>query len=191
MPSPQEKSLSSPVPDRSEKPHWLKASSAALKIILHMMILNSEPKFYLYDILKLPVKSGAAKENLAAVHFKKACDYFTDTAQGLFELFYVRDKEKRETDFLILGDKKPWILAECRSSEKEPDTSLRYFSEAIRPAYTYQLIDEPDYRRDYRDGITVIGSGFKPCVSYLAGLLRYNEKSVISFSFKDGFFSAG
>ena len=118
--------------------------------------LIAEPKFYLFDILSLPENSGQRKENLAAIHLKKACDYFTDTAQGHFELYYLRDKEKREVDFLLLKNKKPWILVECKSSEKTPDKNLQYFHEVIKPEKSFQLIDDNDYKKAYRDGITVM-----------------------------------
>ena len=39
------------------------------------------------------------------------CQYFTDTAQGEFDLHFVRDKEGREVDFLVVRDGKPWWLA--------------------------------------------------------------------------------
>lgn len=34
-----------------------------------------------------------------------------------FSLFYIRNREKEETDFLILRDKKPWLLIEAKSSD--------------------------------------------------------------------------
>ncbi|HCU25300.1 MAG TPA: hypothetical protein DF383_09795, partial [Deltaproteobacteria bacterium] len=61
------------------------------------------------------VENPAARfENLIAGHFFKTCQFGTDSGVGNFELFYVRDKEKREVDFLIVRDKKPWLLAECK-----------------------------------------------------------------------------
>lgn len=120
--------------------------------------LTSEPKFYLFDTLALDEKDkGRINENLAALHLAKACDFFTDTAQGEFELRYVRDKEKREADFLVLRDKKPWLMIECKSGETEVDANLLYFARQLKMKHVFQLVDKPNYRREYPAlGVTVM-----------------------------------
>ena len=65
--------------------------------------IRSEPKFYLYDILQIHEKAKRI-ENLTALHLLKACHFWTDTGEGFFDLSFVRDKEKREVDFLIVKD---------------------------------------------------------------------------------------
>ena len=82
---------------------------------------------------------------------------FIDTAQGVFELYFIRDKEKRKVDFLIVKEKSPLILIDCKSSEKEPEKNLRYFHDLLKVERSFQLIDDPDYHKSYRDGITVMG----------------------------------
>ncbi len=71
--------------------------------------LRKQQKIYLFDwaLLKDP---GAKKENLVAVHLKKAVDMWNDTGMGDFSLFYVMDKNQREVDFLIVKDSIPWFL---------------------------------------------------------------------------------
>ncbi len=58
----------------------------------------------------------------------KACDFWTDTAQGVFDLRFVRTKEKEEVDFLVLRNSKPWLLVECKSSTTMPQKTLIKFS---------------------------------------------------------------
>ncbi len=131
--------------------------------------LTSEPKFYLFDILRIPAgEQGKRRENLAALHLAKACRYWTDTAQGVFDLFFLRDKEKREVDFLIVRDKKPWMMVEVKSGVKEISPSLSYFHGMLQPQMTFQIVDSPPaYRRFHADsGITVIGAE-----RFFAGLL--------------------
>jgi predicted AAA+ superfamily ATPase len=86
-------------------------------------------------------------ENLVAVHLLRACLYWTDNGYGLFQLHYVRDKEKREVDFLITNKRKPYLLIEAKLSEKEVDRSLPYFQERLRPQYAFQIIGESS--KDY------------------------------------------
>lgn len=110
--------------------------------------LKAEPKTYLYDILRLKDSDiGLRRENLAAIHLLKAVQFWNDTAAGEFELCYLRDKEKREVDFLVTWDKKPWVMVECKSSEKSISKNLLYFSELLKPTHCFQLCDSPGYDR--------------------------------------------
>ncbi len=112
--------------------------------------LKAETKLYLFDILQIPSENRPKRlENLAALHLLKACHYWTDTAQGNFELSFVRDKEKREVDFLVLKDRKPWILIECKSNQKSISNALTYFNRILRPDHCFQLVDDPGFDREY------------------------------------------
>ena len=75
-----------------------------------------------------------------ALHLLKACYAWSDFGFGDYNLHYVRDKEKRETDFLVTENEKPWMLVECKLSGKEPDSSLQYFHKALKPKYVFQVV---------------------------------------------------
>jgi hypothetical protein len=109
---------------------------------------RAEPKLYLYDILRIP-KSDLAKrlENLTGLHLLKMCHFWTDTAQGEFELRFVRNKDGREVDFVILRDSKPWMLIECKSGRKEPAPDLLFYAKLLRPQHVIQLLQENGYDR--------------------------------------------
>lgn len=55
---------------------------------------------------------GARAETFVACHLLEAVDGWTDLGVGDFELRYLRDKQKREVDFLVVRDRKPWFLVE-------------------------------------------------------------------------------
>lgn len=113
--------------------------------------IRSEPKFYLYDILQIPKNELAKRrENLTALHLLKACQYWTDAAFGHFELFYVRDKEKREVDFLVCREREPWMLVECKSGSIEVSKSLHRFAEVLKPSMTIQLCEKEGYDRYFQ-----------------------------------------
>ena len=116
------------------------------------------PKLYLYDILRLPASATSARlENLTALHLLKACHYWTDTAQGDFELFFVRDKEGREVDFLVVRDGRPFWLVECTSSDTQPSPSLLHFMARLGGARAFQLVSKPGYDRVHaQDGLRVL-----------------------------------
>jgi predicted AAA+ superfamily ATPase len=108
--------------------------------------LRAEPKVYLFD--HLPIESPAAKiENLAACHLLKMCHYWTDLALGDFSLHYFRNKEREEIDFVVVKDKKVWMLVECKSGDTRPSKTLTKYQALFRPRYSIQLVSKPAYEK--------------------------------------------
>jgi hypothetical protein len=60
---------------------------------------------------------------------------------GQYDLWFIRDKEKREVDFLVSENKNPWFLVEVKLSSKG-SLSKNYKDPIIVPAQTFlsQLI---------------------------------------------------
>lgn len=121
--------------------------------------IKAEPKFYLYDILQIPKFENSKRlENLTALHLIKTCHFWTDTGEGLFELFFVRDKEKKEVGFLITKYKKPWILIESKTKSKNPSPNLLYYSKKLKTSLNFQLVDDKRYDKKHRmQNIRVMG----------------------------------
>jgi predicted AAA+ superfamily ATPase len=112
--------------------------------------VRAEPKLFLYDILQVK-DVGARKENLIALHLLKACQFWTDVAFGVFELSFIRTKEKEEVDFCVLRDGKVWLLVECKSGAKALSKHLVKFTEHLRPQWSFQLVDDTSYDRFYAE----------------------------------------
>lgn len=64
---------------------------------------------------------------------------------GFYEMFYLRDKEKREVDFLVTKNDKPWFLVEVKQSEKSLSASLGYFQKQIQAPHAFQIVLNADY----------------------------------------------
>ena len=77
----------------------------------------------------------------------ESCHTWTDCAMGEFELFYLRDKQKREVDFLVVRNKKPYMLVEVKSNQSTPSKSLQYFHEILKPTFTFQLVTQKTQER--------------------------------------------
>lgn len=103
--------------------------------------LRREAKVYLFDFSEIP-EPGARFENLVALHLLKLRDAWNDWGLGDYELHYVRDKEKREVDFLLTESRRPYLLLETKLSAREVSPSLLYFRERLKPAYCVQLSRE-------------------------------------------------
>ncbi len=113
--------------------------------------LKREGKLYLWDYSE--ITNPAAKfENLVAAHLLKACHYWTDTGEGLFELFYLRTKEKQEIDFLIVKDKKPWLPVEVKENDTQPSPHFKRFLPHLNCPLALQVIKQPNYQARYRVG---------------------------------------
>ncbi len=100
--------------------------------------LRKEPKLYFYHwaAVKDP---GKKLENMVACHLLKSCHAWTDLAFGDFRLWYLRDKHKREVDFLVTRDERPWLLVEVKSSDRELSPTLAHFTELLRPELSVQV----------------------------------------------------
>lgn len=107
--------------------------------------LLKEPKIYLWDwsIIK---DMGARIENFVASHLLKSVHYWTDMGLGKYELYFIRDKDKREVDFLMTKDNKPWILVEVKKSASERlSKNLIYFQEQTQAPFAFQVVFDLPY----------------------------------------------
>ncbi len=104
--------------------------------------LKKEGKFYLWD----PAEVGDAParfENLVACHLLKACHVWTDTGEGDFELFYLRNKEKQEIDFLIVRDGVPWLPIEAKLNAVQPSRNWPRFLGCLPCRFAVQVCARP------------------------------------------------
>lgn len=101
--------------------------------------LRKEPKMYLWDWSEIEDDS-IRFENLIASHLLKFCHWLYD-GQGIkADLWYVRDVDGHEVDFLVTLDRKPWFAVEVKRDEQKPSKHLRYFATRLSIPYLYQVI---------------------------------------------------
>lgn len=108
--------------------------------------LRKEPKWFQRDWSGL-ADEGARAETLVACHLLKAVEGWTDLGFGAFQLRYLRDKQKREVDFLVVRDRKPWFLVEVKLSDASLSPSLAYFQEQTKAPHAFQVVMELPYQR--------------------------------------------
>lgn len=106
--------------------------------------LRKEPKWFLRDWSGID-NPGQRAETLMACHLLKAVEGWTDLGLGNFELRYLRDKLKREVDFLVVRDRKPWMLVEVKTSDTRLSDALRYFQSATKAKHAFQAVFELPY----------------------------------------------
>ncbi|PCI37883.1 MAG: hypothetical protein COB50_03155 [Thiotrichales bacterium] len=107
--------------------------------------LLKEPKTYMWDWSVLQ-DEGSKLENFVASHLLKAVHYWTDQGFGTYNLHFLRDLEKREVDFLVVKDAKPWFLVEVKkSSNNHISKSLYHFQSQTKAPHAFQAVFDLDY----------------------------------------------
>ncbi|MFV2068389.1 MAG: ATP-binding protein [Pirellulales bacterium] len=111
--------------------------------------LRKEPKYYLWD-WSIVDDSGQRAENLVASALLKAVHFWTDQGLGEFGLYFVRDKQKHEVDFVVTREDRPWFLVEVKSSGTAAlSPQLAYFQRQSGAVHAFQVaLDLPFVDRD-------------------------------------------
>lgn len=130
--------------------HWLEVLERMYYIFLvypHSenlpRALLKPPKVYFYDNADVDGNQGARFENLVATHLLKSLHFLEDRDGYRYQLRYIRDKEKREVDFVLLRDKKICEIIEVKWSDTEIDSSLQYYQKKLNPPQATQIVGIP------------------------------------------------
>jgi predicted AAA+ superfamily ATPase len=91
------------------------------------------PKAYFFDNADVLGDEGARFENLVATHLLKHCHFLEDSTGDRWELSYLRDKEGREVDFVLLRDGELVQLVEAKWSDADPSSALTYYCNKLKP----------------------------------------------------------
>jgi len=106
--------------------------------------LLKEPKWHLRDWSSIS-DPGARAETFVACHLLKAVEGWTDVGLGEFGLYYLRDKQQREVDFLVVRDATPWFLVEVKKSDEALSPALSYFQRMTGAKHAFQLVIDMPY----------------------------------------------
>jgi hypothetical protein len=106
--------------------------------------LRKEPKWFLRDWASIK-DPGDKAETFVACHLLKAVEGWNDMGLGKFELGYLRDKEKREVDFLLARDGKPWFLVEVKQRDESLSPTLKYFQQQLAAPFAFQVVLDANY----------------------------------------------
>ncbi len=106
--------------------------------------LRKEPKWFLRDWAIIR-DAGDKAETFVACHLLKAVDGWNDMGLGKFELGYLRDKEKREVDFIVARDGQPWFLVEVKQHDESISPALKGFQQQLAAPFAFQVVLDADY----------------------------------------------
>ena len=106
--------------------------------------LRKEPKWYLRDWAVID-DQGRRAETFVACHLHKAVDGWNDMGLGDFQLGYLRDKEKREVDLVVVRDGRPWFLVEVKHRDERLSPALEYFQKQVDAPFAFQVTVDAEY----------------------------------------------
>jgi predicted AAA+ superfamily ATPase len=78
-----------------------------------------------------------------------------DSAGERWRLYYLRDKEGREVDFVVTLDRRVDWLIEVKAADESLSGSLRYSTRKLRPKESFQLVLHVDKPQE-RDGVKIV-----------------------------------
>ena len=116
--------------------------------------VKKERKHYHFD-WSLVADNGPRFENLTACHLLKWVHFLQDSEGRDVELRYFRDVLGREVDFVVVEERNPILMVECKWSDSEPDRVLKFLKSRFPrcPAWQISATGKQDYMS--ADGIRV------------------------------------
>jgi predicted AAA+ superfamily ATPase len=91
--------------------------------------IKKEPKIYFFDLGMLPDDPEQKFENLVALSLLAHTYRKQDWEGRELELAYIKNKEGKEVDFLLVENESPVELIESKYSDSNISPMLKYFSE--------------------------------------------------------------
>jgi len=127
--------------------------------------LKKESKYYLWDWSEIENK-GQRFENMIASHLLKFCNFYHHSYGLKTKLWYIRDREGREVDFLVTWNKTPWFMVECKLKPGTHRPSS-YFGDRLNVEQRFMVtLDEKQHYIDKKSNIHVI-----PASKFLMALI--------------------
>ena len=126
--------------------------------------LKKEPKLYLIDWSEI---SDEAKrfENFIASHLLKLVHFLYDYEGYGMNLYFLRNVDKKEVDFFVTVDNRPWFAVEVKISDTSVSPHLHYYREKLNIPYCYQVVKKSGVDR-LINGIRIVSAD-----RFLCGLI--------------------
>ncbi len=114
--------------------------------------IRKQPKYYFYDIAQVSDK-GARFENLVACALLKNNHFKEDCYGEKRQLYYLKNKDKKEIDFLITKDNKPFQMIETKWKDEKLTSHFDLFTKDIPdPVKKIQLVRSCSRQRLHTSG---------------------------------------
>ena len=117
-----------------------------------MNSLKKKSKYYFYNWALIEKDKGLRFENFVACSLLKENHFREDTKGEKRGLFFLRNKEKDEVDFLITKDKSPIAMIEVKWSQETLNSNFKKFSKFFKNIKKIQLVKNLKREKTFPDG---------------------------------------
>lgn len=100
-----------------------------------------EKKYYFWDWSMVSDPSFRF-ENFVAVQLQRAVSAWNEWGKGVFDLYYIRNREGREVDFAVCDRQKVHLLVEAKEQEETISPHLYYYKEKTGAPLAIQVINK-------------------------------------------------
>ncbi len=115
--------------------------------------VKKEKKLYFYHHPAVG-DPGARFENMIASLLLKWCASVNERALGRPQLFYLRDQDRREVDFLLTEDGQPQLLIEAKRQDTQFSSGLLYYANKLKIPVA-QIVSTPGVAIRRKEGAVV------------------------------------
>jgi uncharacterized protein len=127
--------------------------------------LLKEPKYYFYDSGQVTADDGIKLENIVACALQKELHLLEDTLGRRTSLHYLRDKEGREIDFLVVIDDQPILMIEVKWADSTLNRHFAGFSKYLPGVPGIQVVGRLEREKSFESGFSIVSAA-----PWLAGL---------------------
>lgn len=127
--------------------------------------VKKEQKHYHFDWTLVPDMSFRF-ENLVACALLKLVHYRQDVFGEDIELNYFRDVDGREVDFVLVANRQPLMMIECKWSDTPISPALTYLKLRFKECEAWQI--SATGTKDY---VNDLGIRVAPATKFLTGLI--------------------
>jgi len=117
--------------------------------------LLKSPKYYFYDNGQVTGDDGAKLENLVACALLKEINKQSDCCGKQFDLFFLRNKDGYEIDFLITKEGKPHLALEVKLSDDTTSDNFKIFSDVLKGITKIQIVKNLSREKTYPSGVEI------------------------------------
>jgi len=117
--------------------------------------LLKAPKYYFYDTGQVIGNSGIRLENLTACALLKEIQYMEDCLGEEAQLYYLKTKDNKEIDFLVMRDETPSLLIEVKWAEAVVSHNFSVFSKYFPGIRKVQIVGDLKREKTYPDGTEI------------------------------------
>lgn len=126
--------------------------------------IKKEPKLYLIDWSEV-LDESARFENLVGSHLLKLIQYMHEYEGYSAQLHFLRNVDKKEVDFLVTIENKPWFCVEVKLNDTTPSSNLFYYKDRLQIPHLYQVVKKNKVDL-FKNNVRIISAD-----RFLAGLI--------------------